>query len=64
MNNIEKGVFEANRKYSFKELQTKNLASALMKLRMNKETSIAMWGDSIFAGFWYLEDEAHKEGVY
>lgn len=64
MNNIEKGIFEANRKYSFKELQTKNLATALMKLRMNKETSIAMWGDSIFAGFWYLEDEANKKDVY
>ena len=64
MNHIERGIFEANRKYSFKELQTKNLAAALLKLRMNKETSIAMWGDSIFAGFWYLEDEENKQGVY
>ena len=63
MNHIEKGIFEANRKYSFRELQTKNLASALLKLRMNKDTSIAMWGDSIFAGFWYVEEEI-KDGVY
>lgn len=61
MNNIERGIYEANRKYTFRELQTKNLATALMKLRMNKDTSIAMWGDSVFAGFWYLLDEEHQD---
>lgn len=66
MNNLEKGVAEAHRKYTFKELQTKNLANALMKLRMNKEVSIAAWGDSVFAGFFYLSDEnaGKYEGEY
>lgn len=60
MNNIERGIYEANRKFTFRELQTKNLANALMKLRMNKETSFAMWGDSILAGFWYLDDKKYE----
>lgn len=63
MNNIERGIYEANRKFTFRELQTKNLANALMKLRMNKETSFAIWGDSILAGFWYLEGEGY-DGMY
>lgn len=56
MNTTQDGIYEAYRLHKLKELQTENLAQATKKLRMNKPTKVAIFGDSVMWGFWTLTD--------
>ena len=56
MNTTQDGIYEAYRLHKLKELQTENLAQAKKKLRMNKPTKVAIFGDSVMWGFWTLTD--------
>ena len=55
-NNFEAGIQNLESYMKYRELQTKNLASAMKKMRTGKDFSIAIHGDSIMYGFSTMND--------